>query len=203
MAAPSRPPLGWIVELHDEFEAEFEAFDHDVQDNLLAAANIHRGCAFRLTLEDGGSRRETQGVSHGAQDRRCHRGPSEVTPGSHRDEGGRDGAGNDRVRHSLGVVRRALSKTQSRIGKISGLRKTPSRSSSGAPTCSCRRCAGTFAPWARTWTWWSASRTGRASYLGAWAKRHNPPGGSLPQAQRPGPRRGTRRLVKNVLEDYH
>ena len=28
----------WTVEFHDEFEAEFEAMDEDVQDELLAAA---------------------------------------------------------------------------------------------------------------------------------------------------------------------
>jgi len=28
----------WAVEFHDEFEAEFEAMDEDVQDELLAAA---------------------------------------------------------------------------------------------------------------------------------------------------------------------
>lgn len=29
---------GWTVEFHEEFEAEFEAMDEDVQDELLAAA---------------------------------------------------------------------------------------------------------------------------------------------------------------------
>ena len=30
--------MAWVVEFHDEFEAEFEALSEDVQDNLLAAA---------------------------------------------------------------------------------------------------------------------------------------------------------------------
>ena len=29
----------WKVVLHDDFDAEFEALDDDVKDNLLAAAN--------------------------------------------------------------------------------------------------------------------------------------------------------------------
>ena len=42
MARTPNPPVGWAVELHDEFEAEFNAFDQDVQDNLLAAAKAIR-----------------------------------------------------------------------------------------------------------------------------------------------------------------
>jgi hypothetical protein len=30
----------WIVEFHDAFEAEFSAFEHDVQDALLAVAKL-------------------------------------------------------------------------------------------------------------------------------------------------------------------
>ena len=34
-----RSESAWRVVLHDEFDAEFEALDDDVKDNLLAAAN--------------------------------------------------------------------------------------------------------------------------------------------------------------------
>ena len=37
---PTKPnaPSDWIVQLHDDFEAEFEELAADVQDGLLAAA---------------------------------------------------------------------------------------------------------------------------------------------------------------------
>lgn len=34
----AKSPLRWVVELHDDFEAEFAVLDDDVQDGLLAAA---------------------------------------------------------------------------------------------------------------------------------------------------------------------
>jgi hypothetical protein len=38
MGTGLKSPSSWVVEFHDEFEAEFAALDDDVQDNLLAAA---------------------------------------------------------------------------------------------------------------------------------------------------------------------
>ena len=42
MIVSSKPPAEWIVELHDDFEAEFEDLPTDIQDGLLAAARAVR-----------------------------------------------------------------------------------------------------------------------------------------------------------------
>jgi hypothetical protein len=55
--------MSWIMEFHDDFEAEFESMDEDVQDTLLAAAKAVQmggpkaGRPYVDTL--GGSRTQT------------------------------------------------------------------------------------------------------------------------------------------------
>ncbi len=47
MALESKPTVTWRVEFHEDFEAEFDALDEQIQDNLLAAAKAVRIAGLR------------------------------------------------------------------------------------------------------------------------------------------------------------